>query len=513
MTNKFLHITIYIFLFISLRVSGQGTVIIKGKFQPKIENTSLSVYRPIAGSFNMSYPDKQGETVIENGEFKLKLNLDKPGFVRLQSKSMPKIYFYSEPGGSIEITFMKDAKGNTKAIYSGSNSEANNLLANNTPLGNYDFLQTYLPAIFQKESADIIVELLSQEIKKSTIPFEEMLKKRKITKSCYEAMMSETEQSLLQWTNAYLKNYLITDAELKQVTKLSRDEIKKLAQRLYDRFDPYQDKYTIATRTYNNSLIKSILIEDGVITANKAKTQLWSQYEKEFSMIVSRLPAIDYAPDSVQISFIGKSLLSAIIFKPMSDEDFIKIFNTYYSQFPDSPYNSIITAYLAENTKGNDQTKSEFGVYFLQNKNDTLIEQDFTDIDKISSIQALIKKHFQGRPVFVDFWATWCSPCIAEFQNEPYLSEFLEREKITILYVSIDKKYAIGNWKKSIDRYQLAGYHYLANQEIRDNLDKWFFGIPRYMLFDSSGNVKNDNLLRPSSKEELFEQISRLLKE
>ena len=113
----------------------------------------------------------------------------------------------------------------------------------------------------------------------------------------------------------------------------------------------------------------------------------------------------------------------------------------------------------------------------------------------------------------MDFWATWCSPCIAEFQHEPSLREFLEREKITTLYVSIDSQNAMAKWEKAINRYQLMGYHYLVNQQVMDNLNKLFSGIPRYMIFDTDGNLLNNNLFKPSSKGELFDQINGLLKE
>ncbi len=63
-----------------------------------------------------------------------------------------------------------------------------------------------------------------------------------------------------------------------------------------------------------------------------------------------------------------------------------------------------------------------------------------------------------------------------------------------------------------VERYELTGYHYLVNQEVSDNLNKWFMGIPRYMLFSAKGEVMHDNLLRPSNGEALFKQISKLLK-
>jgi thiol-disulfide isomerase/thioredoxin len=143
--------------------------------------------------------------------------------------------------------------------------------------------------------------------------------------------------------------------------------------------------------------------------------------------------------------------------------------------------------------------------------NKQLIEKEFDGIDSIKSIKTLIKKLFSGSRVFVDYWATWCSPCVAEFRNEPRLHQFLKENNIQMLYVSIDNKRSMDNWGKTIERFQLSGYHYLVNPDVYANLDKWFKGIPRYMLFDSNGEVLNDNLPRPSKQEELFNQIRKLL--
>lgn len=504
-----------IFLLLSICALGQRQIQIKGKFKPSTENTKVSVYTPIAGNFNMALPDDRKEVDVENSFFGLEVSIDKPGFIRLQSKMMPRTYFFAEPGGKIEISFIKDKLGNFQVMYSGSNSEANNLLANNSPMNNQNFLQHRLPEIFQVESAQKLVEVLYKEIEESTFPFRVMLKKGKITKQCYQAMIEETEQTTLHWVNTYLKNFLMPDNELPYVTKLSREEVKKLAEILYSKYDPYNSKYSMATRTYNNQMIKSILIEDGAIPETRVGEEIlpvWSEFGKEFSMLVSRLSAIDHAPDTVQMNFIGTSLLSALAFKPMSDSEFLKVFHLYQTKFPNSPFNLVINKHLDKMPEEGTTGKETSEVYVWRQGSDSLSSSGFVDVDKIKNIKELVKKYFSGKMAFVDFWATWCSPCIAEFQNEPALHAFLEARNIATLYVSIDSPNAFSKWKRAIGRYQLSGYHYLAKADIRDNLDKWFFGIPRYMLFDSNGEIVDDNLPKPSSKEEFFEKITQALK-
>lgn len=112
----------------------------------------------------------------------------------------------------------------------------------------------------------------------------------------------------------------------------------------------------------------------------------------------------------------------------------------------------------------------------------------------------------------MDFWATWCTPCIAEFRNEPKLHKFLEENSIKMLYVSIDNQRSMENRKKMVGKYGLTSYHYLANQDVYTNLHKWFIGISRYMIFDAEGEVMHDDLPGPSKDAELFKQIGKLLK-
>jgi len=47
---------------------------------------------------------------------------------------------------------------------------------------------------------------------------------------------------------------------------------------------------------------------------------------------------------------------------------------------------------------------------------------------------------FKGRVVYLDFWATWCPPCLKSF---PWMDEMHSRYKdegLTIIAVSVDKK-------------------------------------------------------------------------
>ena len=46
---------------------------------------------------------------------------------------------------------------------------------------------------------------------------------------------------------------------------------------------------------------------------------------------------------------------------------------------------------------------------------------------------------FAGNPVLINFWATWCAPCIAELPALSRAAAALANDDITVLLVSIDR--------------------------------------------------------------------------
>jgi len=63
---------------------------------------------------------------------------------------------------------------------------------------------------------------------------------------------------------------------------------------------------------------------------------------------------------------------------------------------------------------------------------------DLTDVDG----NTVSFEEFKGKTIFVNFWATWCPPCVAEMPdiNDLYL-EMKEDENIVFVLVSYDKDF------------------------------------------------------------------------
>lgn len=91
----------------------------------------------------------------------------------------------------------------------------------------------------------------------------------------------------------------------------------------------------------------------------------------------------------------------------------------------------------------------------------------------------------RGKVVFLNFWATWCPPCLAEMPSVNQIYEQFKNEEIVFILVDVD-----GNFKKSqayMDRkkYQLPVYTFASD------LPKSIFSgsIPTTLIFDQKGRI------------------------
>jgi len=113
-----------------------------------------------------------------------------------------------------------------------------------------------------------------------------------------------------------------------------------------------------------------------------------------------------------------------------------------------------------------------------------------TEADQL--FDGLMKK-YRGNVVYVDFWATWCSPCRSGIEQIKPLKEEMAKEKVVFVYITnqTSPKQTYENMIPDI-----KGEHY------RVSTDEWNYlcskfnisGIPHYVLVDKKGAVINPNL-------------------
>ncbi len=117
--------------------------------------------------------------------------------------------------------------------------------------------------------------------------------------------------------------------------------------------------------------------------------------------------------------------------------------------------------------------------------------------------------------IYVDFWASWCAPCVAEMPNSYKLRETFKGKKISFVYISIDDINT--SWKNSLSSVGLISYktnNYRmrlgSKSKLKESLT--ISMTPRYMIIGTDGKIEINNATRPSDPATV-RILTRLLKE
>lgn len=97
------------------------------------------------------------------------------------------------------------------------------------------------------------------------------------------------------------------------------------------------------------------------------------------------------------------------------------------------------------------------------------------------------KLTFQSKYTLIDFWATWCIPCVKQM---PKLNQYARKKPGTlrIVSISVDKEKDLQKWQQ-IAR-QNADIHHLWLSDTTDTRQKLGIkGLPHMILVDSAGRI------------------------
>ncbi len=130
--------------------------------------------------------------------------------------------------------------------------------------------------------------------------------------------------------------------------------------------------------------------------------------------------------------------------------------------------------------------------------------------DENDFLQALIKK-YPGKVIYMDFWAPWCGPCMADLPNSQNLVQQYEGKNVAFIFLASNCKEA--SWKATIAEQKIEGEHYLLTKKQFAQLSSIFNiqGIPHYALIDTKGNIVNGDAPHPGENEKLIKLIENHL--
>lgn len=204
-------------------------------------------------------------------------------------------------------------------------------------------------------------------------------------------------------------------------------------------------------------------------------------------------------------TLLKEILIARELYKMLEMRD-IKEFESHHSLFKEivkQPFlrEPLINKYV--------ETKEHFEN--AQQRENTLLK--LTKNTPANELITKILDDHKGKIIYLDIWATWCSPCRKEMPFSKKLMQTLNNDKVAFVYLCVDSEE--DKWKAIISELNISGSHYLATPDQSRFLYQLFEmnGVPQYVLLDTKGNVIEKGIqLRPS--ESLIKtKIDKLLME
>lgn len=113
---------------------------------------------------------------------------------------------------------------------------------------------------------------------------------------------------------------------------------------------------------------------------------------------------------------------------------------------------------------------------------------------------------FKGKVIYVDLWASWCSPCREETLPMKELYDKFKKDN-RIAFISIAIRDGKNEWKKALDK-DKPTWLQLFDEDDMVGRSYVVTSIPKFILIDKQGNIVSLDSARPSSGKEIEEILS-----
>lgn len=96
---------------------------------------------------------------------------------------------------------------------------------------------------------------------------------------------------------------------------------------------------------------------------------------------------------------------------------------------------------------------------------------------------------YSGRPILLEFWATWCAPCLADHPLVSKINRDLSPNGLVVIGLSIDKSRSVA--LNYVTRKEIAWDNWWIGEDGAVMSELNVRGVPNYVLIDRNGVVVN----------------------
>ena len=112
----------------------------------------------------------------------------------------------------------------------------------------------------------------------------------------------------------------------------------------------------------------------------------------------------------------------------------------------------------------------------------------------------------KSKYILLDFWASWCAPCIAEMPHLKYLYEQYKNKGLEIISISLDDSERA--WQRGLDKIDAPWIHLNDLKGSKSEMANAYNikGVPYILILDNNGTIVQVNL-RGKSLDDFLKQV------
>ena len=104
---------------------------------------------------------------------------------------------------------------------------------------------------------------------------------------------------------------------------------------------------------------------------------------------------------------------------------------------------------------------------------------------------------YRGHVVVMNYWATWCGPCISEM---PVFQKLFDQHNPELVVIGIDNQETVEEIRPYIDELNIT-YEILLDKDAQVHVDYQVFGLPTTIIVDQNGIIKVNHIGIMSEKQ------------